>query len=194
VSTEAHLTLSHPICADSALQAWLAPRGLTFTRIELSHGISPQQAMITLWAATRDDALRDVRTIRSDLAALGVGVSRIKLEVAHVPGAPTVPALYLEHHVKVRTTPERIAELGLLGVAHGAYLSRNPRRRVDGVEERFLTQRFTPRDGDTAEAGLQALLAALRAAAVPIAKLTRERVIHDDNLALDAGWRTEPSP
>ena len=194
VSTEAHLTLSHPVAADPALEAWLAPRGLAVTRIELAQGVSPQQPMITLWAATRDEALREVEALRSALAALEVGVSRVKLEVAQLPGAPAQPALYLEHHVKVRTTPERIAALGLLGVAHGAHLSRNPRRRVDGVEERFLTQRFAPDDPDAAELGLQALLAALRAAAVPIAKLTRERVIHDDNLALDAGWRTELSP
>jgi hypothetical protein len=173
------------------LQAWLARRALTLTRIELSHGVSPRQPMITLRAAHRDDALRAGRAIRDDLAPLGIGVSRIKLEVIHVPGAPPASALYLEHHVKVRTTPNRVAELGLLGAAHGAYLSRNPRRRVDEVEERFLTQRFTPCDGDVAEAGLQALLAALRAAAMPIAKLARERVIYDDNLALDAGWRPE---
>lgn len=191
MSIEAHLTLSHPAHADSVLQAWLAPRALTLTRIELSHGVSPRQPMITLRAADRDDALREGRAIRDDLAPLGIGVSRVKLEVIHVPGASPAPALYLEHHVKVRTAPDRVAELGLLGAAHGAYLSRNPRRRVDDVEERFLTQRFTPRDGAAAEAGLQALLAALRAAAMPIAKLARERVIYDDNLALDAGWRPE---
>src|SRR6185436_15327090 len=64
VSTEAHLTLSHSMCADSALEAWLAPRGLAFTRIELSHGVSPQQPMITMWAASREDALRDVAVLR----------------------------------------------------------------------------------------------------------------------------------
>jgi hypothetical protein len=189
-----HLTLSYPLHVDATLQAWLGVRGLAFTCIELSRGVSPQQAMITFWTADRDDALRDVRTARDDLSALGVGVSRVKLEQAHVPGAPTAHALYLEHHVKVRTTPERIAELDRLGVAHHAHLSRNPRRRADGVEERFLTQRFAPGNGDTAEIGLQALLAALRDAAVPIAKLIRECVIHDDNLGLDAGWGTEVLP
>jgi len=42
--------------------------------------------------------------------------------------------------------------------------------------------------GAAVEAGLQALLAALCAAAVMITKLARERVIYDDNLGLGAGW------
>jgi len=194
VSIEAHITLSHPAHADTALLAWLAPRALKLTRIELSSGVSSQQPMITLWAADLDEALREARALRDDLAALGVRVSRVKLEVIHVPGAPAAPALYLEHHVKVSTTPERVIELGPVGAAYGAYLSRNPRRRVLGVEERFLTQRFEARDAAAAEASLQALLGALRAAALPITKVARERVVHDDNLALDAGWRPELSP
>ena len=87
VSIETHLTLSHPAHADAALQAWLPPRSLTITRIELSHGVSSRQPMITLWAADRDGALREVSAIRTDLALLGVEVSRVKLEVVHVPGA-----------------------------------------------------------------------------------------------------------
>jgi len=37
------------------------------------------------------------------------------------------------------------------------------------------------------------LLEALRAASTIVVKVERERVVHDDNLSLDAGWRPELS-
>jgi hypothetical protein len=195
VSIEAHLTLAHPPRAEPALRAWLAPRALRLTSIELSQGASPRQTMITAWLpGPPEDAIRQAHAMRAGLAPLGIEVTRIKLELPHPPSAPLVPALYLEHHVKVRAAAEGLSALARLGEAHGAHLSRNPRRVLDGVEERFLTQRFRADTTSAAAAGLDALLEALRLASVQITKVERERVVHDDNLSLDAGWRPEISP
>lgn len=195
VPIEAHLTLSHPPEAEPALRAWLDPRAMKLTCIELSQGLSPRQTMITAW---RDGpaaaAILDAHAIRAGLAPLGIVVTRIKLEIPHAPGAVLGPALYIEHHVKVRATVDRLPELAQLGAAHAAHLSRNPRSRLDGFEERFLTQRFPADAALAAETGLQALLFALRAATMIIVKIERESVVHDDNLSLDAGWRPELSP
>lgn len=194
MSIEAHLTLSHPPQAEPALRAWLAPRAMKLTRIELSQGASPRQTMITAWReGPTDAAIVDAHAIRAGLTPLGIAVTRIKLEIDHAPGATLVPALYIEHHVKVRTTADRLPELAQLGVAQAAHLSRSSLRQLDGFEERFLTQRFPARSARAAEVGLHALLEALRASSTIVAKVERERVIHDDNLSLDAGWRPELS-
>lgn len=195
VWTEAHLTLSHPAQAEPVLRSWLEPRAMRLACIELAQGAFPRQIMLTARLTGRpDDAIRDAHAIRGALAPLGIDVSRIKLEVAHTASSTLDPALYIEHHVKVRTAVEGVPALERLGAAHGAHLSRNPLTRRAGVEERFLTQRFPPHAPDAAERGLGALLAALRAASVTVAKIERERVVHDDNLALDAGWRPELAP
>ena len=56
MSIEAHLTLSHPPQAEPALRAWLAPRTMKLTCIELSQGASPRQTMITAWREGPTDA------------------------------------------------------------------------------------------------------------------------------------------
>lgn len=194
MSIEAHLTLSHPPQAEPALRAWLAPRAMKLTCIELSQGASPRQTMITAWReGATDAAILDAHAIRAGLTQLGIAVTRIKLEIPHTPGAALVPALYIEHHVKVRTIADRLPELAQLGATHAAHLSRSSLRQLDGFEERFLTQRFPAHSALAAEAGLQALLQALRAASTIVVKVERERVVHDDNLSLDAGWRPELS-
>lgn len=195
MSIEVHITLAHPPHAESALLTWLSPRAFRLTHIELSRGAFPRQTMITArLAGELDDAVHRARGIREELASLGIEVKRIKIEVEHAPEAADLPALYIEHHVKVRTTPDRVAELGPLGAAHGAHLSRNAFRVLAGFEERFLTQRFAVHATTAAAAGLEALLDALRRRAVAVAQIERERVVYDDNLWLDAGWRPEESP
>jgi hypothetical protein len=195
VSIEAHITLRHAPEADAALAAWLAQRAMKLAQVELSQGAAPRQTMITTWReAPVEEAVRDAGEIRNALAPLGIVVSRIKLEVPHAPGAFLAPALYIEHHVMVHVAVPQLAWLAQIGRAHGAHLSRNPRRRrVDG-EERFLTQRFPPEAHHAAAAGLLALLEALRGGPASVLKIERERVVHDDNLALDAGWRPDISP
>jgi hypothetical protein len=59
------------------------------------------------------------------------------------------------------------------------------------MEKRFLTQRFAASAERSADEGLRALREALCLSAVRVARVERERVVHDDNLALDAGWAPE---
>jgi hypothetical protein len=192
MSIEAHITLAHPPEVEPALDAWLAERRLKLTRIELAQGASPRQTMITARRdGPLDDVLRDARAIRGALAPLGVDVTRVKIEIARAACASPAPALYLEHHVKVRTPEGHVPALAAIGAAHRAHLSRNPASRRGGVEERFLTQRFAPHASRAALEGLRALLRALRAAPARVVKIERERVLYDDNLALDAGWSQE---
>src|SRR5262249_46801907 len=136
VSGEAHITISYAPAAEAALAAWIAPRALRLTHIELSHGTSRRQTMLTeRFADTCDDALRRSQTTRDDLAALGILVTRVKLELEEGPAVETVPAMYIEHHVKVRLAPSRLASLERIGAAHGAHMSRNPFRVLDEGEE-----------------------------------------------------------
>lgn len=193
MAIEAHITVIHASQAEPALRAWLSRRPMKLTQVVLSHGLAPRQTMITAWReGSIDDAIEDARAIREGLAPLGVRVSRIKLEVAHTVGAGS-PALYIEHHVKAHVSNDGVAALGQLGARYGAHLSRNPLRRHDGFEERFLTQRFPVHAERAAATTLVALVEALRAASVIVVKVERERVVYDDNLSLDAGWRPELS-
>jgi hypothetical protein len=195
VSTEAHLTLLLRPRAEPALRAWLEAHALRLTHIELSRGAAPRQTMITArLPGSVEDALARARAIGAGLLPLGIAVTRTKIEEAQ-GAAVSGAALYLEHHVKVRAPSDRIAELATLGAAHGAHLSRNPLRTgADGIEERFLTQRFPSAATHVASQGLGALLDALRLGGVPVARIARERVVFDDNLSLDAGWHAEISP
>ncbi len=195
MTVEVHITLKLPPHAEPALRGWLDANALRLTYIELSQGASPRQTMITTWLpGDLDDARARARAIGARLGPLGISVTRTKIEVEDTPEAALVPALYVEHHVKVRTRPEQLTALSPLCTAHGAHLSRNPLRAgEDGAEERFLTQRFPAHAPLAAATGLGALLRALRVGTVPVLRVTRERVLHDDNLSLDAGWHTEVS-
>jgi hypothetical protein len=197
VSGEAHITISYPPAAEAALGAWLvarAARAFHLTHIELSHGASRRQTMLTeRFADLPDDALSRIPSTRADLAALGVAVTRVKLELEEVPAVASVAALYIEHHVKVRLAPARLATLERVGAAHGAHTSRNPFRVQGDCEERYLTQRFSTRASGTAATELAALVEALRHEAITVVRVERERVVFDDNLSLDRGWHPEVS-
>jgi len=189
---EMHLTVTHAPDAVDALRSWLAAHEMKLTTIELAHGASPRQPMITAWrSGTVADALRAAEAIGVELAPLGVAITRVKLERAHDDDAAA--ARYLEHHVKVRVATSDLGGLAALAQHALAHLSRNPHRCVDGVEERFLTQRFAADADQLATRALDRLIEALGAAAIPIVKIERERVLHDDNLGLDAGWSPEIS-
>jgi hypothetical protein len=192
---EAHLTVSPSSHAEPALRAWLAAHGLRLTAIELSRGASPLHTMVTGWLdGETDAAILRAHAMAAGLSSVGVGVTRIKLELPHVRRTLGARALYLEHHVKVRVAPARLAVLASVGAAHDAHVSRNPRRVIAGVEERFLTQRFAAEDSEGASVALSALVRALRQASLPIVRVERERVVHDNNPRLDAGWRREVTP
>jgi hypothetical protein len=189
VITEVHLTLSLPARAESALRDWMASHPFALPQIELSGGVSSRQTMLTTRRrGSLADALQDSHAVREALSPLGIAVTRTKLEQDHAAtGGPT--PLHVEHHVKITTLPGRAAALSAIGAIANAHLSRNPFRSRPDAETRFFTQRFAAHDGRGADAGLDALLAALAHADVRIERIERERVVHDDNLSLDDGWK-----
>jgi hypothetical protein len=199
VDFEAHLTLRDPERAAALLERFVAVRRLRRTTIELPRGAWPVQNMVTWRFSGRPgDAIQRALALGSELAALGIETARIKVEASPLLAtevhADIPPALYIEHHVKVRLEDEALERVRSLGHGHDAHLSRTPRQHRDGVHERFLTQRFAPAAVERAEAGLADLIEALRCASIDVARVERERVIYDSNLRLDAGWLPEVSP
>jgi hypothetical protein len=198
---ETHLTVrvDDPIDLD-ALRTWAALHRIKFTHIVLDRGQTPSQPMVTFWGKGR---LAEQRTaadaLRHRLTAAGFAVARAKVEAAVTnPAVPRTDAdatafhtgRYFEHHVKLSL--DDTTDLGSLGAVarqHDAHLSRNARRATDGGRhERFVTQRCRGVGRPTARRRLDALLAALRDHGHRVVDVEEEFVVHDDNLAVDAGW------
>ena len=201
---ETHLTIAMPPGTDAdPVRAWAAGRGLKFTHIQLSRGTTPSQPMVTRFGrGTLAGERANAAAVAAELAASGWVVNRIKIEVeADDPLAPATDAAatdqpadhYFEAHVKVLLSAS--ADLSTVGTAaarHGAHLSGNARRvRDDGGHERFLTQRGHRVGRATASAALARLLADLPGVGGPgvaVLDVEQEYVVHDSNLAVDAGW------
>lgn len=184
------------------LAAFAEENGLKLTHILLDRGVSPSQPMLTLaGSGTLDRQRGKAERWVERLKELGIQVVRVKIEAA--PWNEGVPATddeakvqpaprYFEHHVKV-LLPEgdlaRLRELTELAEAHRARPSRSVRRkRADGWEERFVTQRVGMVGRTSAGEWLEALVDALRAAGHEIVAVEQEYVVVDDNLRLDDGW------
>ncbi|MGE0791860.1 MAG: hypothetical protein AB7S26_39670 [Sandaracinaceae bacterium] len=145
-------------------------------RIELSSGRFPSQRMLTVHV--RDEPLGSARAL-----ARQYPVRRIKIEAP----LSALGGLYIEHHVKVLA--QDLVALRELAAEHGAHMSRNPRRILDGGwEERYLTRRFGSGDVLAEARELERLRESLTQQGFEIAKIEREKVLFDDNLSLDAGW------
>ncbi|MGW7248435.1 hypothetical protein [Streptomyces decoyicus] len=199
---EVHLTVRDDADrgAAGALAAYAAAHRLTYVHILLERGDVPSQPMLTLHGSGTYEKVRAEAVAQADgLRAAGFDVVRTKIEATPwtvgVPGtddeaAGLGPGYYFEHHLKLvlaRSAP--LGPLLALVVGHGAHLSRNARRvRSDGRAERFVTQRCRRVGLTTAGQRLDALSAQLRAAGHQLASVEREFVVHDGNLALDAGW------
>lgn len=113
MSIEAHITASYPQRAEAALRAWVASRALKLAVVELSHGNCPRHRIITAWwACSAEDAITEAHAVRAGLEPLEIEVSRIKLETPCSNADRLTQALYIEQHVKVSTTSERLVELG----------------------------------------------------------------------------------
>ncbi|SED42877.1 MULTISPECIES: hypothetical protein [unclassified Streptomyces] len=200
-----HLTVrdegDHEVAA--RLAAYAAAHRMKSVHILLDHGEVPSQPMLTLrGAGTYEEVRADAAAKGDGLRAAGFDVLRTKIEAtpwsAGVPGtdeeaAALGPGYYFEHHLKLvlaRSAP--VGSLLALVVGHGAHLSRNARRaRPDGRVERFVTQRCRGVGRANAGQRLDALSRQLRAGGHHIAAVEREFVVHDGNLALDAGWMDE---
>ena len=198
---ETHVTVHLNEAADiDRLRAWAGPRDLKCTHIILARGRAASQPMVTRHGRGDFAAeLAAAKELAEALADAGFAVTRVKTEAAPwTAGVPATddegqrhpPARYFEHHVKLLLGPGAdMTALTEIAQGHAAHVSRNAlRRRDDGREERFVTQRCFGVGRTTARAALDALLHALRRAEYPIIDVEEEFVVHDSNVALDAGW------
>ena len=198
---ETHLTLSAACPADfDELTALVAEAALKLTCIELAHGLHPLQPMVTRHGAgSLATEFKAIAELKAQFHDLGWRVVRTKIEVdaGHAAAplnagqAADCPAeRYFENHVKILHAPD-IPMAAMVSIAGevASRLSRNARRiRPDGGHERFFTQRFYRSPRSVARHGLEVLLHRLAAAGFTVLEHEEEYVIHDTNIALDAGW------
>ncbi|WP_262284412.1 hypothetical protein [Micromonospora sp. MA102] len=196
---EIHLTVA---AADAdRVAAFAARHRLGFVDIVLDRGRQPVQPMLSLRTrGTAAEALAVAGHWGRRLAAESTAVTRVKVEAAPwnagVPeddaDAAEAPERYFEHHVKLLlpdATGPRLAAVAEVAARHGARLSHNARRRrPDGRQERFVTQRCHRVGRSRAAGHLDRLVADLRAAHHEIASVEAEYVVHDSCLPLDDGW------
>ncbi|MCE7008539.1 nucleotidyl transferase AbiEii/AbiGii toxin family protein [Kibdelosporangium philippinense] len=191
---EVHLTGSE--WEVDKLSAFAEQNGAKFSHIQLQRGAMPSQPMLTV---SSNGTLADLHEVaarwRANLEAADLSVLRVKIEAA--PWNEGVPQfdeearadLYFEHHVKVLLPVGGLSALTSTAQQHEAHVSRNARRkRDDGREERFVTQRCHRVGRLTAQARLDALLTALRVGWYEVLEVEEEYVVHDDALHIDRGW------
>jgi hypothetical protein len=204
---ETHLTLQ----LDDAerleeLREWAARHGLKCVHIILDRGECPSQPMLSRWSSgLLSTEILAARALSRQLTADRFRVIRTKIEAAvSIDGVPqasvdvlTAPdGRYFEHHVKLllETGADRDPIL-TVAQQHDAHLSRNAlRRRPDGGEERFVTQRCHGVGRIEARRSLDALLAALRRLGHPVLEVEEEYVVFDSHAAVDDGWITPREP
>ncbi|HSA51022.1 MAG TPA: hypothetical protein VLH10_13080 [Yinghuangia sp.] len=200
---ETHVTFRCAGAEIDALAAWGRTRGAGMTHIVLARGHTVSQPMLTLRATTTLNAARQTaRDLVHAARAHGFHAVRVKVEAAPwhdgVPATDTEAAAlgsdyYFEHHVKLLLEPGcDTGQLAALAVRHTAHLSHNARRRrPDGHQERFVTQRCR-RVGNVSAAGrLDVLVRELHRLGHHILSREREFVVFDDDRTLDHGWIDE---
>lgn len=197
---ESHMTVLCDGDELRGLERWAERRGgVKFTHIELARGRTASQPMLTLRGTRRSyrEEVSAVRKVSESLAGDGFAVARVKVEC--VPWAAEVPqddadvpaaadGRHFEHHVKLLLEPAYDREaLVAVVVRHGAHVSWNARRRrADGREERFVTQRCHGVGAGRAGSALDALLSELRC--YEVVDVEREYVLLDSGPELDEGW------
>ena len=199
---ETHLTVGETddVGVDR-LRRWADANGWKCVHILLDRGDTASQPMLTRRGrSTLAEALAEAADAAAALsAAAGLTVVRTKVEAApQTPGVPAddhaaaeAPAVrHFEHHVKLLLPADHDAEaLADLAADHDARVSRNAfKRRPEGWQERFVTQRAYRTGLDTALAHFAELRDALAAAGHEIVDVEEEYVVYDDRLTLDAGW------
>jgi len=195
---EAHVTVR--CAADDAprFAAACDRLGVKHIQIELSHGEHVTQPMTaTVHRGELREVQGEVHGLARALLADGFEVVRTKIEALprnrDLPetdaAAAAEPGRYFEYHLKVVVPPGGLEPVRAAAEAHGARLSRNPRRTCpDGGHERYLTLRLPGLGRASADARFAALEAAIEALPVTIGRRVREYTVYDSNLALDRGW------
>lgn len=196
---ETHLTVAAgPTISLDAIHAVAAGLGLSCTHVVLSRGEHASQLLLSRrGSGLRSEQIATAKALGPELGRSGIQVVRIKVEAAlsnaDIPGTDeaahwSTPARYFEHHVKIAWDRGHDAPaIAALAEAHGAHLSRTA-FGGRGSAERFVTQRCRMVGERGAADRLADLSSAIMRAGCVIMKIEREFVVHDDNLALDAGW------
>lgn len=195
---ESHITVSLGVPEGLAeLQMLSRTWGLKCLHILLERGRTPSQPMLSRRSCgTLTSELSHGRDLCQRLRTNGFVVTRLKLEVSpynvDVPSGTCGlgPAYYFEHHIKLLLPVD--ADAGsLIEIAerHTAHLSRNAlKRRDDGWEERFVTQRVADAGRIVASQRLRDLLRDLERLSIPRLDVEEEFVVFDNQIELDAGW------
>jgi hypothetical protein len=191
---EAHLTVDTDRRAE--FEALCAELGVAHVGIELPDGAHRAQPMTASYhRGELADVVVEIEALYAKLVARDFTVVRVKLEaLASNDGVPVADEPgdgYFEFHVKMRVPEGEIPRLASIAAQHDARLSRNDRRRdADGVQ-RFVTLRCYHVGRASAEAKLDALVAAL--AGFTVAGTAREYTVYDSRIELDAGWLEPPA-
>ena len=198
---ETHLTVRlGEVRGIDALMAWAKRRGVKCVHILLARGETASQPMLTRRGrGVLSGELAAAADLASAVEAAGFPVVRTKVEAS--PWNEGVPQTdeeaagqpadrHFEHHVRLVLGPDAdLSALEALARSRAGHLSRNAlRRRDDGREERFVTQRCYGVGQPAARRALGALVAALESAGYEVADVEEEFVVYDSNAALDAGW------
>ena len=200
---ETHYT----VCLDAgampeftALREWGASHGLKYLHIVLDRGETTSQPMLTgRGHGTLSGERAKAEGIAGLLRSAGFRVNRVKIEASpwneDLPRndheARTHPReRHWEHHVKLLLEPDTdVGALTAAAIRHGAHLSRNAlKRREDGKQERFVTQRCFGVGRDRSVRELTALLATLEARQYMVLDVEEEFVVYDSAITVDRGW------
>lgn len=199
---ESHITVSvnNNIDGIKRLQGWCIDRNLKFLHILLDRGVNRSQPMLTRRGRGNfADELKIANSLCQELTAENFPVVRIKIEAdPRNQGVPQsdVEALahpidrYFEHHVKLLLESSTdILPLQEIARQHSAHISRNALQiRLDGCQERFVTQRCMGVGRIEAKKQLQLLLDTIESCGYRSIDVEAEFVVYDSNLSLDFGW------
>eukprot|EP01103_Thecamoeba_quadrilineata_P016770 TRINITY_DN5709_c0_g1_i1.p1 TRINITY_DN5709_c0_g1~~TRINITY_DN5709_c0_g1_i1.p1 ORF type:complete len:401 (+),score=59.81 TRINITY_DN5709_c0_g1_i1:107-1309(+) len=129
----------------------------------------------------------------------GFPVSRLKIEaIMSNTGVPLTneeastlsKENYFEFHYKLSLRKERdIESLRKICQKEGAHLSRNALKTLEnGIEERFVTQRFYSIGKEVAEKRFDSCRDSLIRSGLELLQTMKEYAVYDSNVYLDSGW------
>lgn len=169
--------------------------------IELEDGQTKNQPMYGIRFA-RSTPRQQTDRISQLVTAFAADFSIIRVKVEAHPNNDNIPQsdsatanepadCYFEHHLALELSPTADLEK-LKGdlAAYDGYLSRNRFKTLNknGLEVRFVTQRYHRLGRPNAEAKLNRLIEYLKSINLAIVDIEQEYNVFDSNLPLDTGW------